>query len=136
MKVWRSTWVILGLIVGAIGALFFIANGSNHSACSSILISGSSACQSVNDRYYGGIVALVVGVVLVIAGAASGGSRSKEVSAPPGASPWPAGWYVDRNKPTIERWWNGAAWTDYTRERQEPPKPEAPTATEPEAPTS
>ena len=27
----RSTWVVLGVLVGAIGAVFFIANGGNHS---------------------------------------------------------------------------------------------------------
>jgi Protein of unknown function (DUF2510) len=119
---WRSTWVILGVLVGFIGAIFFIGNGGNHSTCSSILLAGNSACNSINDRYYGGIVAIVVGVALLIVGAASG-SRSNSNSAPDSAtaSPWPPGWYVDRKDPTTERWWNGAAWTEYSR-----PKPTAP----------
>lgn len=118
MKVWGSTWVILGVLVGAIGALFFIGNGGNHSTCSSVLLAGNTACNAVNDRYYGGIVAMVVGVVFVIVGAASA-SRSKGTSAPDSASasPWPPGWYVSRSDPTIERWWNGAAWTEYSRDR-------------------
>jgi hypothetical protein len=128
---WRSTWAILGVLVGAIGAVFFIANGGNHSTCSSILLAGNSACNSINDRYYGGIVAMVVGVVFVIIGAASS-SRSKANSAPDSAtaSPWPPGWYVYPGTPTIERWWNGNEWTDYSRERP------APTPAAPDAPVS
>jgi hypothetical protein len=26
-----------------------------------------------------------------------------------------AGWYPDRNEPTVERWWDGQEWTDHTR---------------------
>jgi hypothetical protein len=133
MKVWRSAWVILGVPVGAVGALFFIGNGGNHSTCSSILLAGNTACNAVNDRYYGGIVAMVVGVVFVIIGAASG-SRSSVPSAvqsapdSSSASPWPPGWYVDPNKPATERWWNGAAWTDYWHKVPEPPQTDAPSS--------
>ena len=104
MKVLRSTWVILGVLIGVIGAFFFIGEGGNHSTCSSIWLAGNSACGAVNDKYYGGIVAMVVGVVFVIIGAASG-SRSKESPTADSAtaSPWPPGWYVYPSTPTVER---------------------------------
>jgi hypothetical protein len=125
----RSTWVILGVLIGAIGAVFFISNGGNHSTCSSILLAGNSSCSSVNDRYYGGIVAMVAGVVFVIIGAASS-SRFKGNSAPDSASasPWPPGWYVSRSDPATERWWNGAAWTEYSRERPKPSAQDVPSS--------
>ena len=117
----RTFWVTFGVLVGAIGAIFFISNGGNHSTCSSVLLAGNASCSAVNDRYYGGIVGMVAGVVFVIIGAASS-PRSSRSSAPDNASasPWPPGWYVDRKNPTTERWWNGAAWTDHSRERPTP----------------
>ena len=117
----RTFWLTLGLLIGAIGAILFIANGGNHSTCSSVLLAGNVSCNAVNDRYYGGIVAMVAGLAFVIIGAASS-PRSRRSSAPDSASasPWPPGWYVDRKKPATERWWNGASWTNHRRQIQKP----------------
>jgi transposase len=64
--------VSVGAVVGGIGALFFVVNGGNHSACSSILLAGTSACNSVNDRYYGGIVGMIVGFLFLVVGLIAG----------------------------------------------------------------
>jgi hypothetical protein len=118
----RTFWVTLGVLVGAIGAIFFIANGGNHSTCSSILLAGNASCNAVNVRYYGGIVGMVAGVVFVIIGAASGSPSKSSPAAPvPPPTSWPAGWYVDPTNPIIERWWDGHAWTQHSRELPRPP---------------
>lgn len=35
----------------------------------------------------------------------------------------PAGWYADPTQPGVERWWDGQAWSDQTRQAGSPPPP-------------
>lgn len=40
----------------------------------------------------------------------------------------PAGWYIQPAQPTVERWWDGAVWTDHSRAVAAAPETSAPEA--------
>jgi drug/metabolite transporter (DMT)-like permease len=64
-----TRWLIaLGACVGIVGAILFIANGNDHAICSSVLTAGEAGCNAANERYDGGIVAMIAGVVLFAVG--------------------------------------------------------------------
>jgi heme/copper-type cytochrome/quinol oxidase subunit 2 len=51
------------------GALGMLVESSDHSACSTAWAAGVQQCESINEIWTLGIIALVVGVVLIIVGA-------------------------------------------------------------------
>lgn len=68
-----------GTISSFFGALGLVLTENNHSACNSVLVQAASpsACSEVNAIWTLGIIGLVLGIVLIIAGAIL---RSKEKS--------------------------------------------------------
>ena len=64
-----TRWIIaLGVVVGIIGAILFIANGNDHTICGSVLTAIDSGCSAANDRYNAGIVGMVAGGLLFAVG--------------------------------------------------------------------
>lgn len=102
------------LVVG--GILAFVAEGNNHSACSSALVQASSPnqCQTDNTIYYGALVAIVLGALAIGARIWSGRSGTPRART---TQPAPPGWYRAPDRPDVERWWDGEK---YTHERVSP----------------
>lgn len=97
------------LVVG--GILAFVAEGNNHSACSSALVQAASPsqCQTDNTIYYAAIAAIVLGALAIGERIWRGRARpNRRTEAPP------PGWYRSPNRPGIEQWWDGEK---YTHER-------------------
>jgi drug/metabolite transporter (DMT)-like permease len=64
-----TRWIIaLGVCIGIIGAILFIANGNDHTICSSALTTGEAGCSAANGRYDAGIVAMFAGGLLFAVG--------------------------------------------------------------------
>jgi drug/metabolite transporter (DMT)-like permease len=69
MGVRDTRWIIaLGVCIGIIGAILFIANGNDHSICGSALTAGEAGCSAANGRYNAGIVGMVAGGLLFAVG--------------------------------------------------------------------
>ena len=64
-----TRWIIaLGVCIGIIGAILFVANGNDHTICGSALSAIDSGCNAANDRYNAGIVGMVAGGLLFAVG--------------------------------------------------------------------
>jgi hypothetical protein len=122
-----------GFSLGA-GILATYLEASNHSACTSDLgqlgqaISQNVAhqCRMDNGVFYVGIVAAVVGVIMVVGAVAqaqhrpSGRYRPQTNQAPSFHLPSP-GWYADPGGSASPRWWDGYQWGALSTARPPPP---------------
>jgi drug/metabolite transporter (DMT)-like permease len=64
-----TRWIVaVGVCIGIIGAILFIANGNDHAICSSALTAGEAGCSAANGRYNAGIVGMVAGGLLFAVG--------------------------------------------------------------------
>jgi Protein of unknown function (DUF2510) len=122
----RVGLIVPGSIVLCLGAVAFFGENTGHDVCSSGLgqlaqgIDQQAAhdCGVDNAVWTLGILALVIGGILMIAGLAMPASRvrASERRVPPGG-PIQPGWYPDPAVPTQLRWWDGHGWTPATKPR-------------------
>jgi hypothetical protein len=99
----------------------FLAAGvsQSHSVCSSSLgaFANQNDCATANLLFYGGIVAIIVGVILIAAAFLGGRREPTTRSAKPG-------WYEMPARPGWVAYWDGYKWVPGTA--RPPPQPPAP----------
>ena len=62
-------WCLAGGLLGlGVGAVLLVANAGNHRLCGATLVAmtAGSGCAGVERRWVGGVLAIIVGLVLVI----------------------------------------------------------------------
>ena len=61
----------IGVAIAVLGGIALLWQSGNHSACGSVLVQGTSqgSCQTDNFIWTAGLIGLIVGVALLIAGA-------------------------------------------------------------------
>ena len=115
-----SVLAIVGGIALSGGLVGTLLEVTNHNACDSGLGQVGQAfsegltrqCGLDNGIFYTGLVAAVVGVVLIVAALVVGaqryplGPRANQRQAPPS----PPGWYPDPSGVPQMRWWDGGSW--------------------------
>jgi hypothetical protein len=77
--------IAAGILVGIVGAVVFVADGNDHTLCSSVLTAWTQACGRVNALYDGGIVAMVAGGLMFAVGMITyrpGTQRSERIGDP------------------------------------------------------
>jgi hypothetical protein len=62
--------IIGGTIIAIAGLIAFLASGNEHSLCSGVIlysVVASSACKAATGFYYGGLIAVAIGIFLILA---------------------------------------------------------------------
>lgn len=111
---------LAGIILAVLGGMGIATEANNHAVCDSTLGQLAQIDQNIRDScttdnalFYLGIVALVLGAVLLVVGSTRLSRPSRPAAARQGpipAQPGP-GWYPSPGRPGYVRWWNGIGWT-------------------------
>ena len=121
----RSGFVIPSALIVAFGIILGSWKSSDHGVCSSGQELPGQDCTGSEIIYYAGIVLIVLGVALLVAGLASAVVRDNRPQTPV-PTPAPPGWVAHPTKPGWTIWWDG---TKYAQERP-PEQPPSSTAGE------